>query len=132
MRILLDTNVLLWTVAMPSRLDESTRSMIQDQDNDVSFSAVSIWEIAIKFSSGRADFDADPQEVLTEALDAGFRELPVWANVAATVAALPMHHRDPFDRLLIAQATMEPARLMTSDSFLTRYSSLVTLVRPTA
>lgn len=132
MNILLDTNVLLWIVAMPDRLDAKTKMVIQDKNNDVSFSAVSIWEIAIKFGSGRADFRIDPSEVLAEAVDAGFREVPVRAKLAIAAAALPLHHRDPFDRLLVAQAMTEPAQLLTSDALLTRYSSLVTAIRPAA
>ena len=83
MHILLDTNILLWIVAMPEQLDASTRTMLQDRDNEVLFSAVSFWEVAINYGTGRMDFGLDPNEVLAEVVDAGFRELPVRANVAA-------------------------------------------------
>ena len=129
MHVLLDTNILLWAIAMPGKLDEPTRGILQSRANEILFSAVSIWEIAIKYGTGRIDFAMDPNAVLAEAVDAGFRELPVRAAVAATVAALPLHHKDPFDRLLLAQAFGEPACFMTSDSLLAKYSSLVTVVR---
>jgi PIN domain nuclease of toxin-antitoxin system len=125
MRILLDTHILLWALAEPDRLDEDTRAAIESIDTDVVFSAASIWEIAIKTGLGRADFVADPAEVARAALAAGFAELPVRANAAAALAGLPPLHRDPFDRLLVAQAIVEPAFLYTADPQLAPYSELV-------
>jgi PIN domain nuclease of toxin-antitoxin system len=125
MRILLDTNVLLWAVGRSQRLDAETIDALSDAANDVLFSAVSIWEIAIKFALKRADFDAAPHDILQAALAIGFVELAVTAATAATVADLPLIHRDPFDRLLIAQAIAEPAILYTSDARLPAYSELV-------
>jgi PIN domain nuclease of toxin-antitoxin system len=95
----------------------------------VLFSAASLWEIAIKSALGRPDFICDPQQVLRAALDTGFVELPVQSAAAVLVAGLPPHHRDPFDRLLVAQAISEPVRLYTADAALPVYSELVTLVR---
>jgi PIN domain nuclease of toxin-antitoxin system len=125
MRILLDTNVLLWAIGRSWRLDAATSDALSDAANDVLFSAVSIWEIAIKFALKRADFDAAPDAILEGALAIGFVELPVTGSTAATVANLPLLHQDPFDRLLIAQAIAEPAMLYTSDARLASYSELV-------
>jgi PIN domain nuclease of toxin-antitoxin system len=128
MRLLLDTHVLLWALGAPQRLSAVTRKLIEDPANEVLFSAASIWEIAIKASRGRPDFDADPSEVAKSARATGFSELPIDAEAAAMVAILPAHHRDPFDRLLVAQAMAGPMRLYTADPVLAVYSELITLV----
>jgi len=125
MRLLLDTHILLWAISTPERLDAPVRAAILSGDNDVLFSAVSIWEIAIKAGLHRANFIARPDAVTEEALDIGFIELPVRSTVAARVADLPLIHRDPFDRLLVAQAISEPAILYTADGQLLAYSDLV-------
>ena len=128
MRLLLDTHLLLWAVSEPARLDEATRELIEDAANEVLFSAASIWEIATKARLGRADFAIRPEQVASAARLTGFMELPVSADAAARVVDLPMHHRDPFDRLLVAQAMSEPARLYTADPLLSPYSELVQLI----
>jgi PIN domain nuclease of toxin-antitoxin system len=128
MRLLLDTHLLLWALAEPARLDASTRASIEDPANEVLFSAASLWEIAIKAGLGRPDFAFDPGQILREALETGLTELPVRSEAAIRVAKLPPHHRDPFDRLLVAQAITEPVRLLTADPLLPPYSELVTLV----
>jgi PIN domain nuclease of toxin-antitoxin system len=87
-----------------------------------------IWEIAIKSQLGRADFGASPEAIARSALESGFDELPIRASHAALTARLPGHHRDPFDRLLVAQAMTEPARLLTVDSALRPYSELVVVL----
>jgi PIN domain nuclease of toxin-antitoxin system len=125
MRLLLDTHVLLWTLGAPKRLGKEARAIIENPDNEVMFSAASIWEIAIKSALKRDDFRVAPDEILAAAIDSGFTELPVRSAAAALVAKLPAHHRDPFDRLLIAQAITEPAMLYTADSQLEVYSELV-------
>ena len=125
MRVLLDTHVLLWAVGDPAKLPREARQAILDPANEVLFSAASIWEIAIKSQLRRRDFVANPAEVAGVAVDSGFDELPVRAQHCALTARLPLHHRDPFDRLLIAQAMTEPARLLTVDATLRRYSELV-------
>lgn len=130
MRLLLDTHVLLWSLGNPARLDAQTRVVLEDNANQVLFSAASIWEIAIKAGLGRADFGVRPEEITQAAREAGFQELPVHAEAAARVADLPMLHRDPFDRLLVAQALSEPARLITANPVLPSYSELVTLISP--
>ncbi|MDJ0390274.1 type II toxin-antitoxin system VapC family toxin [Roseomonas sp. E05] len=129
MRLLLDTHLLLWALATPERLDAATRAVLEEPDNEVLFSAASLWEIAIKAGLGRADSDFEPQQIFQAALDTGFVELPARSAAAVLVAGLPPHHRDPFDRLLVAQAMAEPVRLYTADPLLPPYSELVTLVR---
>jgi len=128
MRLLLDTHVLIWAVGDPSRLGAATRDLLEDPANEVLFSAASIWEIAIKAALGRADFPQRPEPVAQAARETGFRELPISADIAARVVDLPLHHRDPFDRLLVAQALAEPAQFFTADPLLLRYSELVRLI----
>jgi PIN domain nuclease of toxin-antitoxin system len=125
MRILLDTHVLLWALAEPHRLDAETRTTIESDATEVLFSAASIWEIAIKAGLGRTDFAVKPAEIARAAVDIGFVELVIRSDAAALVAELPLYHRDPFDRVLVAQAIVEPAALYTADDLLTRYSELV-------
>lgn len=125
MRILLDTHILLWALVEPARLPGKARSLIENDANEILFSAASIWEIAIKAQSGRIDFPVSPDEITATAEATGFNELRVSAKHGAAVCLLPLHHRDPFDRLLVAQAIFEPARLLTVDSVLGLYSELV-------
>ena len=128
MRFLLDTHLLMWAVNDQTRLDATTRSLLINGENDILFSAASIWEIAIKARLRRADFEARPEEVLQAARTIGFVELPIKADLAVRVADLPLHHRDPFDSLLVVQAMTGPMRLLTADPVLVQYSELVTLV----
>ena len=125
MRLLLDTHVLLWALSAPKRLGKEARAAIEDPDNEVMFSAASIWEIAIKSALRKGDFVVTPDEIVAAAVASGLGELPVRSAAAVHVAKLPPHHRDPFDRLLIAQAVTEPAILYTADSQLEVYSELV-------
>jgi PIN domain nuclease of toxin-antitoxin system len=128
MRLLLDTHVLLWAVGVSRRLPADVRAVLQDPRNQVYFSAASIWEIAIKQSKGLADFDFRPEQIAAVAFESGFSELPIRWQAASAVARLPMHHRDPFDRLLVAQAMTEPLALYTADLRLGVYSELVHLI----
>lgn len=115
MRLLLDTHIFLWAVAGSPLLKPATRRILESADQ-VFVSAVSIWEVAIKARLGK--IDADPH-ALADAIEAsGFRELAVRAAHAAGVAKLALHHNDPFDRLLLAQAMAEPLRLITADAVL--------------
>jgi len=125
MRVLLDTHVLLWALAEPTMMDAQTRAAIEAGDNEVLVSAASIWEISIKAGLGRLDFAFEAADIARAALDTGFTELAVRANAAALVGRLPSLHRDPFDRLLVAQAIVEPATLYTADPQLVPYSDLV-------
>ena len=124
MRVLLDTHLLLWALSAPARLPVAARRLIQDAD--VYVSAASIWEISIKAALGK--LTADPQEVLAALEPAGFLSLPVAGVHAARVSSLPPVHRDPFDRLLVAQALVEPMRLVSTDAALRGYGEIVTIV----
>jgi PIN domain nuclease of toxin-antitoxin system len=121
MRVLTDTHILLWSLLRPARLDAACRDVLESPEHQVFFSAVNIWEIAIKRALDRPDFDVEPDAVHRAALETGFRELPISAVHAAAVRHLPPHHRDPFDRLLIAQARTEPLLLMTDDPLIDLY-----------
>jgi len=123
MRLLLDTHILLWSLADPRRLPESAREAIETGDNEILFSAASIWEIAIKAQLLRAEFGVDTATIISAARETRFTELAIGAEHAAAVSALPPHHKDPFDRLLMAQAFTEPARLVTADKALAAYSN---------
>jgi PIN domain nuclease of toxin-antitoxin system len=113
--------LLLWAVARSARLPSEARELLDDDRNDVCYSAASIWEIAIKSSLRRKDFRIDLTQLLATLPETGFIELPVTAAHAAGVARLPPIHRDPFDRLLIAQTVAEPLILLTNDAILERY-----------
>lgn len=130
MRLLLDTQLLLWALVEPGRLDRMTRDIVEDPGNTVLFSVASIWEVAIKSALGRDDFRFRPDVIARAARETGFVELPIGSSAAAGVADLPLHHRDPFDRLLVAQAMTEPAFLYTTDPALNPYTDLVRLVVP--
>jgi PIN domain nuclease of toxin-antitoxin system len=125
MNVLIDTHILLWAVDLPRRVPVPVIEIIEDSQDTVFFSAASIWEVAIKASLRKADFDADAAEVATAAIRIGFVELPITARVAALVSQLPLLHRDPFDRLLVTQALQLPAILLTVDRELEGYSELV-------
>jgi len=124
-RILLDTHLLLWSVASSRRLSKRVRELLLDPANEVFYSAASIWEVAIKGALRRRDLRADPAALVRALGRGGFIELPVSAAHAARVAALPAIHRDPFDRLLVAQSLAEPMTLLTNDAVLGRYGPLV-------
>lgn len=122
MRLLLDTHIALWAIADHERLSVRARTMMTDA-TEVYVSAVSVWEIAIKRALGKIDVDTS---TFADAVRAsGFRSLAITDQHAAGVQALPLHHADPFDRLLVAQAISEPLRLLTADSQLEPYSELV-------
>ncbi len=125
MKLLLDTHVLLWTLIESPRVD-AIRKRLLAADNEVYFSVASLWEIAIKISLGK--LKADALEIRDAALEGGFVELPILGPHALHVGGLPWHHRDPFDRLLIAQAAAEPMRLLTADEQLLAYGGPVELV----
>jgi PIN domain nuclease of toxin-antitoxin system len=125
---LLDTNVLLAATIAPERLPPDVADSLRDPLNTVFFSAASIWEIGVKRSLNREGFDFFPEDIHRLALATGFTELPVRSEHCYAVARLPWHHRDPFDRLLVAQAQALPAHLLTSDGVLSRYSDLVRLI----
>ena len=120
---LLDTNVLLAALINPGILPEDAKALLQDRRNTIYFSAASIWEIAIKHSLVREDFDFEPQDIHQLAIETGFTELPVESMHCYPLGQMVWHHRDPFDRLLVAQARSIPAFILTTDSVLRHYSS---------
>ena len=121
MKLLLDTHVLLWAAGEPERLSPGTRTLIEAVEHELVFSAASMWEIAIKRSLGRADFVVDPRLLRRGLLDNGYTELPITSEHALAVDALPPIHRDPFDRILVAQATVAGMLLVTADPAVLRY-----------
>jgi len=129
MRILVDTQILLWAIYQPEKLAPAIQERLCDRSNDVCFSAVSIAEIAIKSSLGRPDFPFGAEETAVAARSTALVELVLNAAQAARLATLPWHHRDPFDRLLVAQAIEEGMRFVTADRTLAVYSDLVEIAR---
>jgi PIN domain nuclease of toxin-antitoxin system len=127
-RLLLDTHLLLWAAASSKRLPPEARDLLEDDGNDAYYSAASIWEIAIKSSLRRKDFRIDLAALLSTLPTMGLVELPVTAAHAAGVTRLPSIHRDPFDRLLIAQSIAESLTLLTNDAILERYRMGVRVV----
>jgi PIN domain nuclease of toxin-antitoxin system len=125
MRLLIDTHVFLWAVSGNRQLKPSARTLLADADV-VYVSAASLWEIAIKVRLGKLAGDVTALAAAIEA--SGFQELPVSVRHAAAVAQLPLHHSDPFDRLLLAQAFVEPLRFVTADKTLTAYGPGVEVI----
>jgi PIN domain nuclease of toxin-antitoxin system len=124
-RLLLDTHIFCWWFYESPRLSRETRETMRGAEA-VFVSSASIWEVAIKVRLGK--MNADPRELFDQIAVNGFQELPVRSKHALLVASLPMHHTDPFDRLLIAQAISEPLHLLTADGQLKPYSELVILI----
>lgn len=121
MKILLDTQLLLWAAGQPERLSPTARKLLEAPDNELLFSAASIWEIAIRSSLGREDFRVEPRLLRRGLLDNGYAELPITSQHAVSIDSLPALHRDPFDRLLVAQATTEGITLLTGDPLVAQY-----------
>lgn len=125
MTFLLDTHLLLWAAGRPDMLSDAARALIDDRDNELLFSAASLWEVAIKGGLGRSDFEVEPRALRRGLMDADYGELAVTSAHAVAVASLPPIHKDPFDRLLIAQAMTEGITLLTSDSLVAQYAGPV-------
>jgi PIN domain nuclease of toxin-antitoxin system len=128
MRLLVDTHLLIWAAADDPRIPSNARTMMGGDDVELLFSPASIWEVAIKCGLGRADFRVDPRLLRRGLLDNGYGELPVTSAHAVAVSDLPAIHKDPFDRLLVAQAQIEGILLLTSDATVARYPGPVRLV----
>jgi PIN domain nuclease of toxin-antitoxin system len=128
MILLLDTQLLLWAASQPNRLSEAAREKLLDDGNEPWFSAASIWEVTIKAGLGRTNFRVDPHLLRRGLVDNGYTELPITSNHALAVHRLPPIHRDPFDRLLVAQAESEGMLLLTADAKVARYPGPVMLV----
>jgi PIN domain nuclease of toxin-antitoxin system len=120
-KLLLDTHLLLWAASEPQRISKSARALIDDPENEVLFSAASLWEITIKRSIGRKDFRVDPRVLRRALLDNGYGELPITSEHVIQIDQLPPKHKDPFDRVLIAQASVEGITLLTNDQMLVDY-----------
>jgi PIN domain nuclease of toxin-antitoxin system len=119
--LLLDTQLLLWAAGWPERLPPAARQMIDDGSNRLMFSAASLWEVAIKSGLGRADFRADVRLLRRGLLDNGYTELAIAGEHAVAIANLPPIHRDPFDRMLVAQSAVEGILLLTADPVVAQY-----------
>ncbi|AIE86364.1 type II toxin-antitoxin system VapC family toxin [Fimbriimonas ginsengisoli] len=128
MTCLLDTQLLLWAAAGDRRLSTKALALIEDEANELFFSVVSLWEVVIKQSLNRDDFQVDARILRNRLQEHGYIELPVSANQVLAVARLPNIHRDPFDRLLIAQAGEERMTLLTPDPMIGRYAGNIELV----
>ncbi|MCC6506271.1 MAG: type II toxin-antitoxin system VapC family toxin [Aquimonas sp.] len=125
MNLLLDTHVALWAIVDSPKLTERARELIQSPKTTVWISAASVWEIAIKHALARGDMPVASQDAVRYFRESGYRFLAVEAEHAVAVEGLPAHHNDPFDRILVAQALIEPMRLMTHDALVARYSDTI-------
>jgi PIN domain nuclease of toxin-antitoxin system len=121
MKFLLDTHLVLWVPASDPRLSRPARLILNNPENDLFFSTVSLWEIAIKRGIGKIDSKINPRNIRRELIESGYEELPVLGQHAVEVDLLPPIHKDPFDRLLIAQAMVEGITLLTTDATIARY-----------
>lgn len=128
MRILLDTHLVLWAMAASRKLPRAVKSQLLDSNNEVYFSAASLWEIAIKRGLRREDFRIDLDAFLGALRESGFIELPIAAAHAMAIARLPPIHKDPFDRMLVAQSMAEPMTFLTNEAVLAEYWDGVKLV----
>lgn len=128
MNLLLDTHLLLWAAGDPDRLSTSTTELFLDLSNELWFSSASLWEINIKRNLDRADFRVDPRRLWRMLLSHGYRELAISSEHAVALGALPLLHKDPFDRILIAQARVEQITLLTADATLASYGEGVQLI----
>jgi PIN domain nuclease of toxin-antitoxin system len=121
LRLLIDTHLLLWAAGQPDRLSAETRGLLQDPVHNLIYSVASLWEITIKRGLGRPDFRVEPRVLRRGLRDHGYNELPITADHALAVDLLPAIHRDPFDRILVAQAMIEGITLLTCDPLVASY-----------
>ena len=121
MKVLLDTHLLLWAAGQPERLSPAALRLVNAPETELLFSAASLWEIAIKRSLGRTDFQVDARLLRRGLLDNGYGELPIKSEHVVATGDLPPIHKDPFDRVLVAQATIEGALLLTADPLVAQY-----------
>ena len=128
MKLLLDTHLLLWAAGQPNRFSAAAKKLIGNPAHELLFSAASIWEVAIKRGLGRGDFQADPRLLRRGLLDNGYSELPILSNHVVAIDSLPPIHKDPFDRLLVAQASVEGITLLTADAMVAQYPGPVRML----
>jgi PIN domain nuclease of toxin-antitoxin system len=121
MKLLLDTHLLLWAAAQPDRLPAAARELLDDPRNEPIFSSASLWEVAIKHGLGRGDFRVDARLLRRGLLDNGYDELPITGEHAVALDSLPPIHKDPFDRILVAQSMVEGITLLTADPLVAQY-----------
>jgi PIN domain nuclease of toxin-antitoxin system len=125
MILLVDTHLVLWAAGQPKKLSKKARGLLENPDSQLLFSAASLWEIAIKHGLGRADFRVEPRRLRRGLVDNGWRELTVSSEHALATLSLPLIHKDPFDRMLVAQAHVEGLTLLTSDEIVAQYSGAI-------
>ncbi|CAJ0780531.1 type II toxin-antitoxin system VapC family toxin [Ralstonia chuxiongensis] len=125
MKLLLDTHLLLWAAGQPEQLSRAARALIENPAHELVFSAASLWEVAIKRGLGRDDFRVDPRLLRRGLLDNAYVELPITSEHAVAVDGLPALHKDPFDRILIAQSLVEGMLLVTADPIVAQYSGSI-------
>jgi len=123
--LLLDTHLLLWAASEPARLSKKARDLLLDPTNRLMFSSASLWEIGIKRNLGRDDFRVDPRRFWRLLLVHGYQEVTIGSEHALVASELPAHHKDPFDRILIAQARVERLTLLTVDKVMAKYGQPV-------
>ena len=128
MKLLLDTHLLLWAAGQPERLSGEVRTLIDAAENELFFSAASIWEVVIKRALGRDDFRVDARLLRRGLLDNGYNELTIGSEHVVAIESLPDIHKDPFDRILVAQATVEGMTFVTADPILAQYPGPVRAV----
>jgi PIN domain nuclease of toxin-antitoxin system len=127
-KFLLDTHLLLWAAGEPRRLSKQARAVIENRGNELLFSAASLWEVAIKRALCRKDFEVDTRLLRRGLLDNGYCELPILSDHVVATESLPALHKDPFDRVLVAQATVEGVTLLTTDSLVSQYPGPIRMV----
>jgi len=127
-KLLLDTKILLWAAGQPEKLSETAHTLLVTPENSLFFSAASIWEIIVKRGLGREDFKADPHRLRKMLIAQRYSELPITAEHLLSLESLPPLHKDPFDRLLIAQARSEAMLLLTADAKVSQYGEAVLAV----
>jgi len=128
MKLLLDTHLLLWAAGEPRRLSRRARGLIDNLGNELFFSPASLWEVVIKRGLGRPDFQVDARVLRRGLLDNGYGELPIASDHVVAIDSLPSIHKDPFDRVLVAQATVEGVTLLTTDSVISQYPGPIMVV----
>jgi PIN domain nuclease of toxin-antitoxin system len=121
MKLLLDTHLLLWAAGEPARLPRAARRLIEESEHELFFSATSLWEVSIKSQIGRNDFQADARVLRRSLLDNNYKEVQISSEHAVAILDLPPIHKDPFDRILVAQARCEGLTLLTSDPQVAQY-----------
>jgi PIN domain nuclease of toxin-antitoxin system len=127
-KLLLDTHLLLWVAGQPDRLSQAARQFIEDKENELIFSTASLWEVVIKRGLSRDDFKVDPRLLRRGLLDNGCSELPISSEHVVAIDTLPAIHKDPFDRVLVAQALVEGITLLTTDATVAGYPAPVQAV----